>query len=379
MRNLTLILLFTLIISSVVHATGIATIKGKIRAYKEYPLKSNKDEVSVTSFDPYISTYKAPIDKEGNFTLSFPKGFTGDVEFKFADNTPIQVIVSPGDQQYYLVEPIAKNTMVSFTGDNAATNQQISEYAKARASIRIANGGQEKPFNMIHRGILEIIEYPETFERKKAFLETYIKEQKVSPLFILWARTDVRYNYAARLFHVMSNQHQPISDPAFFKQFPMDDPESLVASSYLTYLYVVRSSAIYNSPQINTIIVYPDNPVRTRFYNQLNKNQRITFDAMLEYSNLSDSAIMANMKYPDSITRYTMTKEDRFTVNYINRNTSGLVRDFFFANYILDELKRGSPRTPKTYRFPMLMAAYKKAVPGRGYTKILKEAFRLLQ
>lgn len=375
MRNLVTILLITFLSNASLYATSIVTIKGKIRAYKDFPFKTDQDEVSVTSFDPYKKIFKARVDNEGNFKLSFPKGFMGDVQFKFADNTAIQVIVSPGDQQYYLVEPMAIKTIVNFSGDNALINKEISNYVKARSAIWSPNGQKQRPFTMISNRIAKI-EYPETFERKKTFLETYIKENKCSDLFIRWARADINYNYAAGFFRSKASQHQPISDPAFFRQFPLDNSECAIASSYLTYLYVVRSSAIWGSPQINTIIVYGKSPERTKFYNTLNAKQRSTFDAMLKHSNLSDSAMMANIHYPDSIVKYTMSKDDRFSINYMNRKTSGLIRDLSYANYILNALKAESRWAPMAYRFPMLIAAYKKYVPDGRYLKILKEEYK---
>jgi hypothetical protein len=375
MRNLIIILLFSLLTSGSLHAIGIVTIKGRIRAYKDFPFKTDKDEVSVTSFDPYTSIYNARIDNEGNFKLSFPKGFTGDVQFKFANNTPIQVIVSPGDRQYYLVEPMAIITIVSFSGDNALINQEIANYIKARTEIWKQNGHNERPFSMISNRIAEL-ESPETFERKQAFLENYVQGKQLTLLFIQWARADINYNYASRIFHVKTNEHRPISDPAFFKQFPLDEPEALIASSYLTYLYVVRSSAIWGSPKVNVFIAYAKSPERTTFYNRLNAKYKKAFDVLFKYSDLSDSAMMANIKYPDSVAKYSMSKDDRFAVNYINNKTSGLVRDFSYANYMLKALRAESRWAPITYRYPMLITAYKKYVPDRRYLKILDEAYK---
>jgi len=375
MRYIMLLLLVTLLTSESLYAIRKVTIRGRIRAYKEFPYKSKEDEVTVTSFDPYFNIFKARVDNDGNFTLTFPKGFTGDVEFKFIDNTPVRVIVSPGDRQYYVVEPHAKTTIVNFTGDHAKVNQQISKYLKSRTQFWATNGRIERPLNMIQTGISMISVSSETFEQRKAFLEGYIKENQVSKMFIKWARLDLDYDYAARHFHLMSNQHQPISDPAFFSQFPLDDAESLISANYLTYLYVVRSSAIYGSPQINTFIIYPKNPKISALYDALKSKNRKIFETMRENSNLSDSAIMTNMQYPDSVSKYALTKTDRFTINYIKSKTSGLVRDFYLANYILNILRGKSNSAITADRYSMLVSEYKKYVSRRTYLYALKDAY----
>lgn len=148
-----------------------------------------------------------------------------------------------------------------------------------------------------------------------------------------------------------------------------------MASSYLNYLYEVRSSAIYWSPQVNTLIVYGTDINYDQVYHGLRFKDREVYDQMLKYSSLDHKSILAYLSKPDSVRKYTMPQEDRFAVGYINRKTSGVVRDFYFANYMLRALERASEKAPIEYRYPRLLAAYKKSVADRKYTKILEEAY----
>ncbi|HKG05619.1 MAG TPA: hypothetical protein VKB19_04140 [Pedobacter sp.] len=369
-RRIFLTLLFTVAIAGSLFAAGKVTISGRVRAYKDFFFKTDSDQVSVTSYDPYLSVYKAKVDAGGNFTLSFPKAFTGDVEFKFADNAAIQVMVSPGDHQYYVIEPFAVKTIVNFSGNHAEINRQMSAYLKDRADVWVLKGPQKSPPTKSRFGA-----EPETFERKKAFLESYIKTHQLSPLFLRWAKADIDYHYASRIIQIKTSQHSSISDTVFFRQFPLDNAESLVASSYLNFLSVVRSSEIYSSPQVNTIVVYGTDINYEQVYHSLKFKDREKYDQMLKYSNLIHSVILENLSRPDSVRKYTMMQADRFAVDYMNANTSGLVKDYFFANYMLAALGLESKKAPIDYRYPMLLAAYKKSVDNRKYSKLLEEAY----
>lgn len=162
--------------------------------------------------------------------------------------------------------------------------------------------------------LLSEIEY----KRRKSFLEKYIAGNHLPTMFVQWAWADLNYEYATSVL-----QGNMISDSTFFKQFPTDAPRNLVSSNYIRYLQAVHA-------------------------NDLHQHQ--TFIPELQD------------------TSHTV---DKIALDYIRTKTSGVIKDFLFANYISSVISMTSGASPNASRYHYLSTIYKKEIPYGNYGEFI--------
>lgn len=369
-------LLLLLILCSLnwVYGIGKVTIKGKITNYNA---TQTPTKISITSHDPYEKVYPAIIDDQGNFRVTFPKGFTGEVGFKFNDLKPIPVIVGPSEKQYFKIKPGNKSIIISFSGDNSVVNREIQEFNTAReTSWPVVYKYASNPYETRSSNLLKL-DYQEILKTETDFLNNYLLAHKVSDQFKHWATNHIKYEYAFIWYQIKTNQHDPIDDPAFFAAYPINNPENLISLYYLRYIKAVLNSNMYWSKAVNTVIVYQENYKR-EFKSELNSKGKTLFDELLKHSNWLDRDFASNAQLirsnSNSLLKYRMPRADRFFVEYIETKTTGLISDLLFANYILPaSVSDWHNDVTFEYRYPKLLAKYRELVHPKIYYSFIKD------
>ncbi|MCC8424039.1 thioredoxin-like domain-containing protein [Mucilaginibacter sp. UR6-11] len=165
-------------------------------------------------------TYSTTAKSDGTYRLAFLKTGTQDVMFKH-DQQLVFIIVSPGDHTQIDFDANNFERSLVFKGDNAKTNQDYRAYLNAMYNDPVlAYGGNNylryKALNAsekdnepeAHKKFLTAL-----YAKETAFLNNYIKANKLSPAFVNWAKADLKYDYLNNLMryvwlHAVYNKKQ---------------------------------------------------------------------------------------------------------------------------------------------------------------------------
>jgi thiol-disulfide isomerase/thioredoxin len=199
-------------------------------------------------------TYSTSAKTDGTYRFAFLKTGTQDVMFK-NDQRLVLIIVSPGDHLQIDFDSKNFEGSMSFKGDNAKTNQDHKAYQHAKYNDpTLAYGGNnysrykaqsasEKDGEPeAHKKFLM-----ERYAKEATFLDNYIKANELSPIFINWAKADLKYEHLENLMHyvwlrAMYNKKQvdevvtPDSYFDFINQADLYDISATVSSGYGGYV-----------------------------------------------------------------------------------------------------------------------------------------------
>jgi hypothetical protein len=353
------------------------TITGVIKDYAALISKKKDSKISITVTDPYKIVYKPEIDRQGKFTLSFPKYFTQDVALQLNENQPIRLIVSPGDQQSYVIDPDVSVNIVRVSGSNVATNQNIVDFQNAKEAEWLKVYAHKRDPYLLSSARVVSLDLREIFNSETRFLEAYIKGHKVTDLFKEWSRVNVRYDYASRKTRIAGNSHQPVSDPEFFKEFPVDEQAALMTSNFIPYFNTVLLYEHFFSSYINSVDLQALPAFILEYPNDLDSAQKELLKELTKFTYWTkEEWELFNpiyYKYPDFQGAYVSRKADAFCFQYINSKTSGMVKEVMLANFVKSRLGKS---VLQVYAGERLVREYKKCLPKGIYMKYLEEEFR---
>lgn len=244
--------------------TDSVYISGKIKRYIE-----NKDSANAVVFtvnDIVFGeqlNYRAKIQDNGFYKIAFLKTGTQDVFMEYGENLEV-IIVSPGDHLQISFDANDMEHTLTFNGSNVQVNRNLQAYTRALNKERKRIYGDDfGRFNELvaseknnqsdaHKKFLT-----DRFIKEKAFLSTYIKQPKLTPLFKKWAITDLRCEYINNLLrytwlHPSRNQIKPADFKLpdsyfdFTRTVSFDNPELAISSNYYDYIHEYRSIIINN-------------------------------------------------------------------------------------------------------------------------------------
>jgi thiol-disulfide isomerase/thioredoxin len=163
-------------------------------------------------------TYRGKIKDDGTYSLTFPKTGTQDVLMEYNEDMQ-NIIVSPGDHIQIDFDADHLEKPSKFKGDNAQTNQNLKAYEVAQQQQWKAFYGNDAYARYKAMAAAEKASVPiaykkfltDRYERESAFLRDYLKQRKLSPLFVKWVNTDLKYEYLENLMryrwsHLMPNR-----------------------------------------------------------------------------------------------------------------------------------------------------------------------------
>jgi thiol-disulfide isomerase/thioredoxin/major membrane immunogen (membrane-anchored lipoprotein) len=198
-------------------------------------------------------TYSTSAKSDGTYRLVFLKTGTQDVMFK-NDQRLVLIIVSPGDHIQIDFDYKNFEGSMAFKGDNAKTNQDFRAYRNAMYNDPILAYGGNNYSRYKAQSASEKDNEPEAhkkflterYVKENTFLDSYIKAKKLSPVFVSWAKADLKYEYLENLMryvwlHAVYNKQQigsfapPDSYFDFIDQADLYNLNATVSSCYGGY------------------------------------------------------------------------------------------------------------------------------------------------
>jgi thiol-disulfide isomerase/thioredoxin len=255
--------------------------------------------------------YSATIKADGTYRLTFLKIGTQDVMFKYGDRLVI-LLVTPGDHLQLDYDAHNFQTSLIFSGDDAQTNRDYVAYQKALNND--AGVGYNGDYNVrsITRSASEKDSEPDAhkkfltdrYTKESVFFNNYLKAHQLSPVFIKWAKANLRYEYLENLMRY-------------------------------TWLH-----AAFNHKKMEDFVL-PDS-----YYDFIDKN---------DLNNINGAVCSSFGSYIGEYNRYFINKnlgksfniKDEFAL--ILKQPAGIMRNLMLSYYMYDFIDNGAVNWAKTY------------------------------
>jgi thiol-disulfide isomerase/thioredoxin len=183
--------------------TDSVYISGKVSHFEKHKDSANSVNIIVDdiAFGQQL-TYRSKINNNGTYKLSFLKTGPQDIMLLYNDDVA-GVIVKPGNHMQIDFDADSFTKSLVFNGDDAQTNKDMIAYNAAvekqkliwygedgygRFRILLASQKEAQPDD--HKKFLT-----DRYAKETLYLEQYIKQHKLSPIFVTWARADLKYEY----------------------------------------------------------------------------------------------------------------------------------------------------------------------------------------
>lgn len=255
---LTLLLALTGIPSFAQHSikTDSVYISGKVNGYIASQESPNAVIFIINDIiiDDQVNL-RAKIKSDGTYKIAFLKTGPQDIYIEYNDHLET-IIVSPGDHMQVSFDAANIDSTLSFSGDNAQTNRDLKAYTAAVDKENIKAYGNDHYGRYKVMAASEKDNQPDAHKKiltdrlikEEAYLKDYIKQHKLSPVFIKWATTDLQCEYISNLMryrwiHADVNGMKtadfklPENYFDFTKNVSPDDPELAISSNYNSYLH----------------------------------------------------------------------------------------------------------------------------------------------
>ncbi|GAB3923239.1 TlpA family protein disulfide reductase [Mucilaginibacter myungsuensis] len=187
--------------------TDTVYITGKVANFAKYKDSANSVQVIINdlAFGQQL-TYRAKIKNDGTYRLAFLKTGPQDVMFQYHEDLE-NILVNPGDHLQIDFDAAGMEKSLSFSGAGATMNKDRYDFQKAMvndpglgykgnnfARFMQASKSEEKNGPEEHKKFLA-----DRYARETVFLNDYIKKHKLDPIFIGWAKADLKYDYFDQL------------------------------------------------------------------------------------------------------------------------------------------------------------------------------------
>ena len=191
-------------------------------------------------FDTQV-TYPAKTDKQGRFSVTFPKIYTQDVFIK-ANNSFNGLMLSPGDS---ITICIGSDNSIDFMGDNADACYDMTKYLDYnRSNIYPFINFDEERKHQKEDTFFVYKEYKlKQYEKRTKWTNDYLARNEVSINFKKWLNDDLRYylpNELMRYRWLHSGRRyveMPDSCFSFINDYPVDLNTDLISSNFQSYCH----------------------------------------------------------------------------------------------------------------------------------------------
>lgn len=258
MKNiLTLSLLLTGLaaFSQKVIKTDSVYISGKIENYAKY--KDSANSVRFIINDIVLGdqvNYRTKVKTDGTYSIAIPKIGMQDIYIEYNENLN-DILVTPGDHLTVNFDANDLDNTLSFAGDGAQANGDYkiynAEFKKActqwygtedMSRFRAMAASQKDDDPDTHKKLMA-----KWYAQEEAFLNTYLKAHRLSPIFVKWVTTNQKTEYYENLMrytwlHPMYAKIKPADFKLpdnyydFVNALPLDDASLAVSSHYGYYL-----------------------------------------------------------------------------------------------------------------------------------------------
>jgi thiol-disulfide isomerase/thioredoxin len=188
--------------------TDSVYIIGKVTNYEKHTDSANAVSIIVDDMaSGQQLTYRGKINSTGIYKIHFLKTGPQDIMLLYGDDI-VGIIVSPGNHMQIDFDADNFTKTLVFTGDDSQTNRDLITYQATLDKRDSTLYGEDIYARSKTLSTSQKDAQPEDYKKfvlnryasESLYLDEYIKQRKLSPKFIKWARADLKYDALENLF-----------------------------------------------------------------------------------------------------------------------------------------------------------------------------------